>query len=184
MNPLLEFKGFLTHSGQTYHADVDEVIEISVSAAEIMNRMKSVYKTIYPEIITSVGDTPGCVAAADWRGVDEVRAGNFREDLYFRLNVISIVAPPLRDRNDDVILLARHFVKKFSSEYGLPVSSHSAATRASVGANTIATPYRPGSGRPKPSRSVSLAKNSALAGSPVEPAWSSRLCPLGPRRCS
>jgi len=48
-----------------------------------------------------------------------VRKGQFREDLFFRLNVISINAPPLRERGDDVLLLARIFLRKFAGEYGL-----------------------------------------------------------------
>ena len=47
---------------------------------------------------------------------EEVRKGNFREDLYFRLNVIHIEAPPLRARPGDVAILARHFVVKYARE--------------------------------------------------------------------
>ncbi len=46
----------------------------------------------------------------------EVEAGNFREDLYYRLNVINIKMPPLRDRMDDIPLLAKHFLQKFTRE--------------------------------------------------------------------
>lgn len=46
---------------------------------------------------------------------EEAREKRFREDLYFRLNVISIEAPPLRDRDDDIPLLAAHFLEKFSA---------------------------------------------------------------------
>jgi DNA-binding NtrC family response regulator len=49
-----------------------------------------------------------------------VRKGQFREDLYFRLNVISVAIPALRERGDDVLLLAHHFAKKYAREYGKP----------------------------------------------------------------
>jgi two-component system nitrogen regulation response regulator NtrX len=47
-----------------------------------------------------------------------IRSGQFREDLYFRLNVIPIFVPPLRDRRDDLPLLADHFMAEFAREYG------------------------------------------------------------------
>ena len=49
-----------------------------------------------------------------------VREGKFREDLYYRLNVITIDLPPLRSRSEDIPLLAEHFLNKFSEENGLP----------------------------------------------------------------
>ena len=44
----------------------------------------------------------------------------FREDLYFRLNVIAIEVPPLRERGDDILLLIRHFAEKYARELGRP----------------------------------------------------------------
>jgi two-component system, NtrC family, nitrogen regulation response regulator NtrX len=49
---------------------------------------------------------------------EEISKGNFREDLFYRLNVIPFSVPPLRERKEDIPLLARHFLKEFSVTYG------------------------------------------------------------------
>jgi len=59
------------------------------------------------------------VIAATNKDLDKLVAeGQFREDLYYRLSVIPIEVPPLRERGDDVVLLANHFLKKFSAQLG------------------------------------------------------------------
>jgi DNA-binding NtrC family response regulator len=54
-----------------------------------------------------------------------VKKGLFREDLYFRVNVITIELPPLRDRGDDILLLIRHFASRFAAEMGKPAPDFS-----------------------------------------------------------
>jgi len=56
----------------------------------------------------------------------DVRAGRFREDLYYRLNVVQIPVPPLRERREDVLPLAEHFLKRFAAEHDRPVPRLSA----------------------------------------------------------
>ncbi|MGB0935028.1 MAG: sigma-54 interaction domain-containing protein, partial [Alphaproteobacteria bacterium] len=60
---------------------------------------------------------------------DEVNKGNFREDLYFRLNVVSVELPPLRDRPLDIEALAEHFVDKYSQANGMPIRALSNSAR-------------------------------------------------------
>ncbi len=58
------------------------------------------------------------IAATNKKLEKEMEAGNFREDLYYRLNVIRIRVPPLRERDEDIPLLIDHFMKKFCAEQG------------------------------------------------------------------
>ena len=58
------------------------------------------------------------LAATNANVEDMIRAGRFREDLFYRLNVIPIHLPPLRERREDVPALARHFLDRFGREYG------------------------------------------------------------------
>jgi len=60
------------------------------------------------------------VAATNTDLPTAVQSGRFREDLYYRLNVVTVELPPLRARGDDVILLADFFLAKFSAQYALP----------------------------------------------------------------
>jgi len=63
------------------------------------------------------------IAATNKNLMEEIRKGTFREDLYYRLNVIPILVPPLRERMDDIPLLASHFLQKFCQEKGKNVTS-------------------------------------------------------------
>lgn len=62
-----------------------------------------------------------CATNADL--YEEVEKGNFRQDLLYRINTLEIHLPPLRERGEDVILLAEHFLEKFAHKYKRPITS-------------------------------------------------------------
>jgi DNA-binding NtrC family response regulator len=73
--------------------------------------------------VTRVGETQArnvdvrIVTATNKNLLDEVRGGTFRQDLYYRLHVVHVVVPPLRDRREDVLLLAHAFLHRYAEKY-------------------------------------------------------------------
>lgn len=72
------------------------------------------------------------LATSNRNMLDAVKKGTFREDLYFRLNVIALEMPALRERKDDIAPLADHFIEKYSKANGLPQRPLSAAALAKM----------------------------------------------------
>ncbi|MDY0001934.1 MAG: sigma-54 dependent transcriptional regulator [Polyangia bacterium] len=68
----------------------------------------------------AVGVDVRLLAATNRDLMEEVDRGRFRQDLFYRLNVISILVPPLRERPEDIVPLAEHFAALFGERYGLP----------------------------------------------------------------
>jgi two-component system, NtrC family, response regulator PilR len=89
-------------------------------------------RAIQDRRIRPVGDTADVdvdvrlVAATNRDLAAEVRGGRFREDLYYRLNVVQVRVPPLRERREDVLPLADHFLRRFAAEHGRSVPRLSA----------------------------------------------------------
>jgi transcriptional regulator with GAF, ATPase, and Fis domain len=80
-------------------------------------------RAIQEKTVTKVGDTKGeavdirIVAATNRVLEEEIRQGRFREDLYYRLNVVGLHLPPLRERGEDIEVLARHLLQRYAREY-------------------------------------------------------------------
>ncbi|SHJ25436.1 Transcriptional regulator containing GAF, AAA-type ATPase, and DNA-binding Fis domains [Desulfatibacillum alkenivorans DSM 16219] len=104
----------LAHNGTLF---IDEVGEIPLSI------QVKLLRALQEKTITRVGGakTISCnfrlIAATNRSLADEVAQGRFREDLYYRLNVIPILLPPLRERGRDVLELARHMLARFAGKY-------------------------------------------------------------------
>ena len=87
-------------------------------------------RVIQEREFTPLGDTTPrrvdvrIVAATNIDLKEAVRQGSFREDLYYRLAVVPIELPPLRDRTQDILPLAQHFIRKYNEENGRKVSEH------------------------------------------------------------
>jgi two-component system nitrogen regulation response regulator NtrX len=97
---------------------LDEIADMSVKT------QAKVLRALQEQVVEPVGGTSSVkadvrvIAATNKDLPSEIRAGRFREDLYFRLNVIPIFVPPLRDRDNDIEILAGHFMAEFAREYG------------------------------------------------------------------
>jgi two-component system response regulator FlrC len=95
-------------------------------------------RAIQERVIDRVGGTKPVpvdiriIATSNRNLVDAVREGIFREDLLFRLNVVNLKIPPLRERPADVLELAQHFIKKYAGANGLPMRPLSAEARRTL----------------------------------------------------
>ena len=112
--------------GQFEQADggtlfLDEIADMSLST------QAKVLRALQEQQFTRVGGTKlmkvdvRVLAASNKNLLKEIEKGTFRDDLYYRLNVVPIIVPPLRERREDIPLLIRHFMKVHAEEQGLRV---------------------------------------------------------------
>jgi two-component system nitrogen regulation response regulator NtrX len=105
----------LAHGGTIF---LDEIADMSLKT------QAKVLRVLQEQIMEPVGGSnrikvdARVLAATNKDLTGEIRAGRFREDLYFRLNVVPIFVPPLRDRQEDIPLFADHFMALLAREYG------------------------------------------------------------------
>ncbi|MFQ5847055.1 MAG: sigma-54-dependent transcriptional regulator [Candidatus Methylomirabilales bacterium] len=118
------FTGALTtRRGKFELADGGTIFLDEVGDMSLKTQAK-VLRVLQEQVFERVGGTEAIrvdvrvIAASNKNLEDETREGRFREDLYYRLNVIPVDIPPLRERPEDIPTLARHFLTGFCAEYG------------------------------------------------------------------
>lgn len=97
-----------------------------------------ILRALQDRVVMRVGDTNAepvdiRVLTATNRELEaEIKAGRFREDLYYRLNVVHVHLPPLRERGDDIVVLARYMLSRYAPEYGNKVRGFTPSAIASI----------------------------------------------------
>ncbi|MBS0535837.1 MAG: sigma-54-dependent Fis family transcriptional regulator [Proteobacteria bacterium] len=126
--------------GKFEEADGGTLLLDEISEMDVRLQAK-LLRAIQERVIDRVGGSKPVpvdiriIATSNRNLAEAVRAGAFREDLMFRLNVVNLKIPPLRERPADIAELATHFVKKYSEANGLPVRPLSVEARRALNAN-------------------------------------------------
>ncbi|MDP9150697.1 MAG: sigma 54-interacting transcriptional regulator [Myxococcota bacterium] len=103
-----------------------------------LNLQVKLLRALQERVVFRVGDSKAekvdirIVAATNRVLEDEIRAGRFREDLYYRLNVVNIYLPPLRDRGEDVLIIAKALLSKHADELGAHVQGFTPASLVAI----------------------------------------------------
>ncbi len=103
-----------------------------------LNLQVKLVRALQERVVHRVGDARPekvdirVIAATNRVLEDEIKRGAFREDLYYRLNVVNIFLPPLRERGDDVLIIAKALLSKYGDEMGSRVVGYAPATLAAI----------------------------------------------------
>lgn len=153
------------YKGKFELADQSTIFLDEIGEMDIQFQAK-LLRVIQQKTITPLGSEKSIpvdfrlIAATNKDLVNEVKKGTFREDLFFRLNVINIEAPPLRERKEDIPSLTKHFLLKYSKLFNKEVSYF---TRSAI--NALESYDYPGNVRELENiieRSVALADNNTI----------------------
>ncbi|OGU16625.1 MAG: sigma-54-dependent Fis family transcriptional regulator [Geobacteraceae bacterium GWC2_53_11] len=113
------------HGGTIF---LDEIGDISIATQMRLLRVLQEHEFEQVGDSTPVKVDVRVIAATNQDLAEKVRLGTFRHDLYYRLNVVRLIVPPLRDRLDDIPLLVDHFLEKFIQKFNKPLSGVSPET--------------------------------------------------------
>jgi len=130
-----EFFGYMKGSFSGAYADKPGLFEVASGGTIFLDEIGELYPFLQVKLLRVVQEkTFRRIGGADDITVDvrivsatnqdleeRVKQGEFREDLFYRLNVIPIQVPPLRERKEDIPILASHFIEKYSQEFGKEV---------------------------------------------------------------
>ncbi|HSQ78607.1 MAG TPA: sigma-54 dependent transcriptional regulator [Nitrospirota bacterium] len=105
----------LAHGGTIF---LDEIADMSMATQAKVLRVLEGQEFQRVGGVKTLKSDVRVIAASNKNLAEEIKRGAFREDLYYRLNVIPLEVPPLREREDDIPRLVRHFLQEFSTEYG------------------------------------------------------------------
>jgi transcriptional regulator with GAF, ATPase, and Fis domain len=118
------FTGAIATRGGKFQASHGGTLFLDEIGDMPLSLQVKILRAIQEKTVTKVGDTRSetvdirIVAATNKVLEQEIKRGSFREDLYYRLNVVSVALPPLRERGDDIVAIARYFLQKYAREYG------------------------------------------------------------------
>ncbi|MDR0629968.1 MAG: sigma-54 dependent transcriptional regulator [Treponema sp.] len=119
----------LAHEGTLFLDEIGEIDQnIQIKLLRVLQEKK--FERVGGE--ETIETDVRIVAATNKDLKEEIEKGNFREDLYFRLNVVNILVPPLRERKDDLPLLIISFLKEFAGENGKIVDTIDEKARAAI----------------------------------------------------
>jgi transcriptional regulator with GAF, ATPase, and Fis domain len=125
------FTGAVANKPGKFHAADGGTIFLDEIGEMPLNLQVKILRALQEKIVVRVGETRPepvdiRVLAATNRNLEtEIKNGRFREDLYYRLNVVNIHLPPLRERGDDVVVIAKYLLNRFIQEFAATVKGFS-----------------------------------------------------------
>jgi transcriptional regulator with PAS, ATPase and Fis domain len=132
------FTGAIASRGGKFQAANGGTLFLDEIGELPLNLQVKLLRALQERVVFRVGDSKAekvdirVVAATNKVLEDEIAGGRFREDLYYRLNVVNIYLPPLRERGDDVLIIAKALLSKYAEELGAHVQGFAPPTFAAI----------------------------------------------------